>query len=117
MLGALSDESVVVGLAVSGRAGIEFRTLRLKGEAPAVRALHRQILDVGARPGTLEYTPDAAAAAAAVRDGTAVAAWFLPATTPARILKVVETGERLPEKSTYFWPKPRTGMIMMPLDD
>jgi uncharacterized protein (DUF1015 family) len=116
MLGTLSDEAVVVGLAVPGRAGIEFRTLRLEGEAPAVRALHRQILDVGARPGALEYTPDAAAAAAAVRDGAAVAAWFLPATTPARIRKVVETGERLPEKSTYFWPKPRTGMIMMPVD-
>ena len=28
----------------------------------------------------------------------------------------VERGERLPQKSTYFWPKPRTGMVMMPLD-
>ena len=42
--------------------------------------------------------------------------WFLPPTTPERIREVVEAGDRLPEKSTYFWPKPRTGMIMMPLD-
>jgi uncharacterized protein (DUF1015 family) len=116
MLGALSDEGVIVGLAVARGGGVEFRTLQLEGGAPAVRALHRQILDASAPAGTLEYTPDAAAAAAAVRNGAAVAAWFLPPTTPERIREVVEAGDRLPEKSTYFWPKPRTGMIMMPLD-
>ena len=117
LLETLSDEGVVVGLAVKGPTGdVEFRTLQLQGEAPAVRALHRQILDSGDRPALLEYTPDADAAAGAARDGEAVAAWFLPATTPERIRKVVEAGDRLPEKSTYFWPKPRTGMIMMPLD-
>jgi uncharacterized protein (DUF1015 family) len=30
---------------------------------------------------------------------------------------VIARGERLPQKSTYFWPKPRTGMVMMPLTD
>ena len=29
----------------------------------------------------------------------------------------VDGGERLPQKSTYFWPKPRTGVILMPLDE
>jgi uncharacterized protein (DUF1015 family) len=28
-----------------------------------------------------------------------------------RIRLVVDSGRRLPEKSTYFWPKPRTGMV------
>ncbi len=52
-----------------------------------------------------------------MRSGRAVAAYLLPPTTPDRIRKVVERGERLPQKSTYFWPKPRTGVILMPLDD
>jgi len=30
-------------------------------------------------------------------------------------LTVVERGERLPRKSTFYWPKPRTGMVMMPV--
>ena len=50
------------------------------------------------------------------RSGEAVAAYLLPPTTPDRIRTVIERGERLPQKSTYFWPKPRTGMVMMPLD-
>jgi uncharacterized protein (DUF1015 family) len=39
----------------------------------------------------------------------------LPPTTPDRIRGVVERGERLPRKSTFFWPKPRTGIVMMPV--
>jgi uncharacterized protein (DUF1015 family) len=50
-----------------------------------------------------------------VRTGQAVAAYLLPPTHPDRILAAVERGDRLPRKSTFFWPKPRTGMIMMPL--
>ena len=52
----------------------------------------------------------------AVADGEASPPYLLPPTTPDRIRKVVERGERLPQKSTYFWPKPRTGVVLMPLD-
>jgi uncharacterized protein (DUF1015 family) len=116
VLGALSDESLTVGLAARSADGAEYSVMNLKGAPPAVRALHEQILDGSVRDGALRFVPDAREADAAVRTGEAAAAWFLPATTPERIRAVVETGERLPQKSTYFWPKPRTGMIMMPLD-
>ena len=116
VLGALSDEGVVVGLASGSDGEVEYRVVHLSGEAPAVRALHLEVLDRSAPAGSLRYLPDAHDADDAVRRGEAVAAWFLPPTTPDRIRKVVERGERLPQKSTYFWPKPRTGMIMMPLD-
>ena len=90
----------------------------LAGEPPAVRALHDGLLDALApRPDALRFTPDAEEAVEAVRSRCAVAAYLLPPTTPDRIRKVVERGERLPQKSTYFWPKPRTGMVLMPLDD
>ena len=35
---------------------------------------------------------------------------------PSGSAALVERGERLPRKSTFFWPKPRTGMVLMPLD-
>ena len=83
---------------------------------PAVQALHAAILDTRVPEGALRFVPDAEVAVAAVRDGEAVAAYLLPPTTPACIRAVVERGARLPQKSTFFWPKPRTGMVLMPLD-
>jgi hypothetical protein len=46
----------------------------------------------------------------------AVAAFFLPPTDAARIRDVIDRGERLPRKSTFVWPKPRTGLVLRPLD-
>jgi uncharacterized protein (DUF1015 family) len=114
-LASLSDEGLRVGVATHGPDGIRFGIVQLPGEAPAVRALHAGGLDAAVTAEQLRYTPDADQAVAAVRDG-AVAAYLLPGTTPDRIRTVVERGERLPQKSTYFWPKPRTGLALMPLD-
>lgn len=116
VLSALSDDDLVIGVSIGRGAGVEYRTVRLHGDPPAVRALHAEVLDGRVPPLELRFVPDAHQADATVRDGSAVAAWFLPATRPDRIRKVVQRGERLPQKSTYFWPKPRTGVVMMPLE-
>jgi uncharacterized protein (DUF1015 family) len=87
----------------------------LTGQPPTVRALHEQILDRAVPDDALRFTHDADDADAAVRSGEAVAAYLLPPTAPERIRQAVERGERLPRKSTFFWPKPRTGLVMMPL--
>jgi uncharacterized protein (DUF1015 family) len=29
---------------------------------------------------------------------------------------VIDDGDRLPQKSTFFWPKPRTGLVIRPHD-
>ena len=116
VLGALSDDEPRIGIVRPNGANVELTVLELAGEPPAVRALHDGLLDALAPPGSLRFTPDPAEAVAAVAGGGAVAAYLLPPTTPDRIRKVVERGERLPQKSTYFWPKPRTGVILMPLD-
>jgi uncharacterized protein (DUF1015 family) len=114
LLDALSDDDVMVGSAHrAGDGPMEYRIHRLGAPPPAVRALHEQVLGEA----EMRFVPDASAAEASVRSGEAVAAWFLPATTPERIRAVVEAGQRLPQKSTYFWPKPRTGIVMMPLSD
>ena len=116
LLATLSDDDLRVGIVRRAGADVELtRAGARRGAARGPRAPRR-----GARrdrpTGTLRFTPDAAEAVAAVRSGEAVASYLLPPTTPDRIRKVVERGERLPQKSTYFWPKPRTGVVLMPLD-
>lgn len=115
-LAACSDDDTVVGLIVAADGGVEVRVVNLEGEPPAVRALHAELIDPLLPLNAFRYTPDAEEAAAAVRAGNATAAYLLPPTTPERVREVVQRGERLPQKSTYFWPKPRTGMVLMPLE-
>ena len=115
LLGSLSDDDLRVGIVRRSGADVELSMRELTGEPPTVRALHETLLDA-IPPGSLRFTPEAVEAVAAVTTGEAVAAYLLPPTTPDRIRKVVERGERLPQKSTYFWPKPRTGVVLMPLD-
>ncbi len=117
VIGALSDDEPRVGIVRPNGSEVELTVRDLPGEPPAVRALHEGLLDALAPAGALRFTPNADEAVEAVRSGRAVAAYLLPPTTPHRIRTVVERGERLPQKSTYFWPKPRTGVILMPLDD
>ena len=95
---------------------VTYRIHRLRGDPPAVLALHEQLLDRVAPGDALRFTHIATEADAAVRDGSALAAYLLPGTTPDRVRTVVQRGDRLPRKSTFFWPKPRTGMILMPVD-
>jgi len=70
-----------------------------------------------ATEGTIEYTPDTTVALQAVRKAGAAAAFFLPTVTIGDIEKVSEAGATMPEKSTYFFPKLVTGLVMNPLDE
>jgi len=116
-LAAVDDAAGVFATVVAGRDGLpEYRLHRLREGPPVVRTLHDEILDRTAPGDALRFIHDAEDADEMVRTGQAVAAYLLPATHPDRILAAVALGDRLPRKSTFFWPKPRTGMIMMPLD-
>ena len=112
----VSDDDAVVAVVTREHGELAYRTIQLAGDPPAVQALHASLLDGRIPPSALRFVTDADVATAAVRDGEAVAAFLLPPTTPERIRKLIELGIRLPPKSTYFWPKPRTGMVLMPLD-
>ena len=94
---------------------VSFGFLTLAGPAPVVRALHEELLDAISPGDALRFTHDATDAERAVRSGDAVAAYILPSTTPERVLASIARGERLPRKSTFFWPKPRTGLVLMPV--
>jgi uncharacterized protein (DUF1015 family) len=64
---------------------------------------------------SLTYHHDAATLAQAVADGAPGAILLRPATV-AQIRHVAETRTRMPAKTTFFWPKPRSGMVFRPLD-
>jgi uncharacterized protein (DUF1015 family) len=116
VLAELDDEQLVYGIATREAGVLVHRVAELPGPPPTVRALHEHVLDAGllAR-GDVRFTPDPVAAEDAVRTSEATVAYFLPPTTTDAIRAVIDRGERLPQKSTYFWPKPRTGMLIRPV--
>jgi uncharacterized protein (DUF1015 family) len=113
VLAELDDERMVYGIARREGGVLVHRVAELPGPPPAVRALHEHVLDPGLLAGhEVRFTPDPVAAEDAVRAAEASVAFFLPPTTTDAIRAVIDRGERLPQKSTYFWPKPRTGMLI-----
>ena len=112
VLAAVDDDRLVYGSAVREDGRLIHRVAALRGSPPLVVALHQDVLGSA----SLRFVPDAAAAEEAVRMEGAPAAFFLPPTRVDRIREVIERGDRLPQKSTYFWPKPRTGMVIRPLE-
>ena len=56
-------------------------------------------------------------AAAAVASGEAQAALLLRPVTVDQIAEWAAARRRMPPKTTYFWPKPRTGMVFRALGD
>jgi uncharacterized protein (DUF1015 family) len=114
VLETVSDEKLVYGSAALEDGLLVHRIAEVPGTPPAVCALHERVL--GDIDEQLRFTPDAVEAEDAVRAREAVAAFFLPPTDAARIRDVIDRGERLPRKSTFFWPKPRTGLVIRPLD-
>ena len=65
---------------------------------------------------TLGYRDDAATVAAAVEKGQAQAAVLLRPVDVDTIRAAAAAGVRMPEKTTFFSPKPRTGMVFRSLD-
>jgi len=64
----------------------------------------------------LEYARNTEQARERVESGAAEAAFFMGATPVERVRDVAGTGESMPPKSTYFFPKVLTGMVFNPLD-
>ncbi len=75
-------------------------------------------LVVDAIPGvTTTYHHDWHSAIASVASGESGAAVLIRPVTVAQIGEWAHAHRRMPPKSTYFHPKPRTGMVFRPVDD
>jgi len=68
------------------------------------------------RAGThVSYTRDASEAVAAVDRGDAQVALLLNPTRVDQVLATARARGKMPQKSTYFYPKPTTGLVINPL--
>jgi uncharacterized protein (DUF1015 family) len=63
----------------------------------------------------LDYARDLAQALDALHGGEHDAGFFMGATPIAQVQAVAEAGEHMPPKSTYFFPKVPTGLVLNPL--
>jgi uncharacterized protein (DUF1015 family) len=63
----------------------------------------------------ISYTPDSAAAVAAVDRGDADVAFLLRTPRIADVFAAARRGTRMPPKSTYFFPKPLSGLLFHPV--
>jgi uncharacterized protein (DUF1015 family) len=115
VLDSVDDRKLAFGTVAYEGGALVHRVAELVGEPPVVSRLHEQVLAGPSQ--TLRFTPDAVAAEDVVRRREATVAYLLPPTNAETIRSVVELGHTLPQKSTFFWPKPRTGMVMRPLED
>jgi len=90
------------------RGGGRYELLRGGGLDPeVVDALH---------PEGVTYTPQRAEAEAAVDRGEAEGAFLLRPTRIDDVWEVAGRGEVLPQKSTFFYPKLTSGLLLLPLD-
>ena len=67
--------------------------------------------------GNVEYTIDGEAALAAVASAQASGAFLLNPPSIGGVERVSDSGATMPEKSTYFFPKLLTGLVMNPVSD
>jgi uncharacterized protein (DUF1015 family) len=65
----------------------------------------------------VDYTKDLDDALEAVRAGRAQVALILNPTRLEDIFTVADAGEKMPRKSTYFYPKPLSGLVFYPMEE
>lgn len=131
LLSALADasEQHALGLYTAGLARL---LLPRRNPADALESLHPALrtLDVSAlqtlifedllglsgqdllRQSNIDYMRDAEEALRRVDEGSHQAAFLLNGTPPEAVLAVARAGAQMPQKSTYFYPKLATGMVL-----
>ncbi len=115
-------EGSAVGCAWGAEEGGVLRMPCKSGVSPLdaldVIQAHERILEPllaragGSAEGLMTYTRDAPAAVAAVRQGKQCLALFLRPPTVQQVMNVAAAGGRMPEKTTYFFPKVLTGLLL-----
>ena len=86
-----------------------------------VAILHKLIIDKDLEPWhtpglSIEYTPDGKGVLAACTSGAAQLGICLQATPLSAVEAIARAGQVMPHKSTYFYPKLSTGMVLKPLE-
>jgi len=96
---------------------------RAAGEDLSVRVIHREVLggvfgldEEAVRDGAVGFPKSTLQAARDVREGKGAVALYLNPLRPDDVFRVTGAGERLPQKSTFFFPKLPTGLLFRVLE-
>jgi uncharacterized protein (DUF1015 family) len=120
------DESITVRMQEIGAPvlvtpdGVWFARASAATVAAAAHDLDSSRLDVALGawpPHELRYQHGSDLSVDAVRAGAAQAAVLMRPATVSQIAAVGRGGMRMPAKTTFFWPKPRTGLVLRELID
>jgi uncharacterized protein (DUF1015 family) len=123
----LDENCVIIVVAQDSNSGEDralraFCTERLEGHPDsgehagvAASFVHRSILG-GLAPSDIVYEPSLEAVVSSVSKREAIAGVLLPPPSLEAIIQTAESGRLLPQKSTFFYPKPRTGAVFRLLD-
>ncbi len=107
------DEAALLGLVKENKSDV-WKNLD-------VSVLHSAVFDgilsLGNIEGNITYVRDPETGEALVKDGSHAAAFFLNPTRVEQLKAVAELGEMMPQKSTYFYPKLLTGLVMNVFQD
>jgi len=79
-------------------------------------AVFKNILSVKNEEGNITYVRDPESAVDLIEDGSHMAAFFLNSTRVEQLKTVAEKGEMMPQKSTYFYPKLLSGLVINKFD-
>jgi uncharacterized protein (DUF1015 family) len=127
-LGRLPADAVAFGLYAGGRSWLLVARdpAALAAEAGRdrrmldVEVLHGPVLSkrlgVSDFEGRVAYESDLAAAVAKVDDGRAASLVVLRPARFSAVAEIAAGGETLPQKTTFFHPKPRDGLVLRPLE-
>ena len=107
----LKDPAVLEGLAEPGRS-LGVRALDV---VVLEYLIFRKLLKIE-DTGMIRYTHDEQLALEEVRQERAAAAFFVNPTPVSRITEIVGVGERLPPKTTFFYPKLASGLVFFKVD-
>ena len=109
------DRDRIAG-AIDGNLSPEVRRLTVTAlhhiVLPRAFGIDRESVSAG---GAVEYLRDAKAGTDRVDSGSARALVYLPAPGPKDVLEVAKARDVMPHKSTYFYPKLLTGLVMKDL--
>jgi uncharacterized protein (DUF1015 family) len=89
-----------------------------------VRVIHREVIEgvfgldeEAVRQGAIDYPKDAMQTARDVRAGAGSVALYLNPLGAEDVFRVTEAGEVMPQKSTFFYPKLPTGLVIRLLEE
>ena len=105
---------VELGSEVPGEHSSEYQTFNVSILNHVVMS---KLLGVNPDGDFVSYSPDLEEVVGSVQEGRAQLAFLLAPPRPSLVKGIADQMERMPRKSTYFYPKPPTGLVVNPLLD